>query len=207
MVAPVALNVNRWRLTRVAVTPIFGSSIFSISPYGQIYQVLCFDYADRDGYYERILHNEKAFAEETRNLHLNMAQLLGAERVFINGDRVRQKVLHVDIGLRGAADVPYLEWVIFFQGAFKPGENILASDVPEETAEYDIEVLYLWPPGTRIKRIETPMEHETRGPLLLVWARKGDRVGGHEAVVFELPPGVPSPRKVAKGNRIHLRKG
>lgn len=185
----------------MAVTPIFGSSIFSVSPYGQIYQVLCFDYADPDGYYEAILHDEKAFADEIRKLHLNMAELLEAERVFINGDRVRQEVLHVDIGLRGAADVPYLQWVIFFQGAFKTGENILASDVPEETAEYDIEVLYLWPRGTRIKRVDTPMEHETRGSLLLVWARKDDRVGGHESVIFELPSGVSSPHKLEKLHR------
>jgi hypothetical protein len=185
----------------VAVTPIFGSSIFSISPYGQVYQVLCFDYADSDGYYEAILHDEKAFADEVEKLRLNMAELLAAERVFINGVRVKQEILHVDIGLRGAADVPYLQWVILFQGAFKQGENSLVSDVPEEVAEYDIEVLYLWPPGTRIRRVETPMEYETLGSLLLVWARKGDRMGGHEAVTFELPSAAPSNGKIEKLHR------
>ncbi len=185
----------------MAVTPIFGSSIFSISPYGQIYQVLCFDYADHDGYYEAILHDEKAFADEVKKLHLNMADLLAAERVSINGVPVKQEILHVDIGLRGAADVPYLQWVILFQGALKRGENSLVSDVPEEAAEYDIEVLYLWPPGTRIKRVETPMAHETRGSLLLVWARKGDRVGGHETVTFELPSAAVSQRKTEQSHR------
>lgn len=185
----------------MVVTPIFGSSIFSISPYGQIYQVLCFDYADPDGYYEAILHDEKAFAGEVEKLRLNMAELLAAERVFINGVRVKQEILHVDIGLRGAADVPYLQWVIAFEGAFKQGENTLASDVPEEVAEYDIEVLYLWPAGTRIMRVETPMEHETRGSLLLVWARKGDRMGGHETVAFELPSPAPFQGKSEKRPR------
>ena len=185
----------------MAVTPIFGSSVFSISPYGQIYQVLCFDYADHDGYYEAILHDEKAFADEVKKLRSNMAELLATEQVCVNGVRVKQEILHVDIGLRGAADVPYLQWVILFQGAFKRGENNLVSDVPEEAAEYDIEVLYLWPPGTRIRRVETPMEYEIRGALLLVWARKGDRVGGHESLTFELPSTAATRRKAEQLHR------
>ena len=95
------------------------------------------------------------------------------------------KILHVDIGLRGAADIPYLKWVIFFQGQLQPGVNSLASNVEEEVSEYDIEVLYLWPKETQIKEVITPMDFEIRGPLLFVWSRKGDLVGGYEEVNFE----------------------
>ena len=172
----------------VRVKPLFASSLFFISRQLEVYQYLCYDYADPAGYYERILHDEEAFAREVRQLHANMEALLAEERVYINGQRVHQEVVHVDIGLRGAADVPYIQWVIFFQGKPRRGENSLASEVSEEKAPYDIEVLYLLPPGTRIKRVETPMEFEAREPLLLVWARRGDPVGGHEEVIFELPP-------------------
>ena len=114
-----------------------------------------------------------------------MARFLDAEKVYINGQRVEQKILHVDIGLRGAADIPYIQWVIFFQGKPQRGENILASDVAEEIAEYDIEVLYLFPMKTKIQEVQTPMEYDVQPPLLLVWSRKGDQVGGHEEVRFE----------------------
>lgn len=171
----------------MTVEPIFASSIFTISPSCQVYQVLCYDYADTDGLYEKILHDEAAFAKETEILRGNMKRFLDAEKVYINGKRIQQHILHVDIGLRGAADIPYIQWVIFFQGPPQKGTNTLASDVEEETAEYDIEVLYLFPKRTQIKQVQTPMEYEVREPLLFVWGRKGDKVGGYEEVIFEPP--------------------
>jgi hypothetical protein len=167
------------------VTPLFASSYFTISPALQIYQVVCYDYADPNGYYERILHDPVAFAKETEMLSNNMQEFLDAEEIFINGQRVEQEILHVDIGLRGAADIPFIKWVIFFQGQVQPGINSLASNVEKEVSEYDIEVLYLWPSETKIKEVITPMNYEIRGPLLLVWSRKGDIVGGYEEVSFD----------------------
>ncbi|MFX1561965.1 MAG: hypothetical protein ACFFDP_01525 [Promethearchaeota archaeon] len=171
----------------MTIEPIFASSIFTISMRCQVYQVLCYDYADSDGLYAQILQDEEAFAKETEMLRENMKRFLDAEKVYINGERVQQQILHVDIGLRGAADLPYIQWVIFFQGSPKKGENVLASDVEEEIVEYDLEVLYLLPRGTGIIQVQTPMEYEVREHLLFVWSRKGDKVGGHEEVVFQLP--------------------
>ena len=145
------------RMVNLSIKPLFASSIFTISPPCQIYQVLCYDYADPEGVYERILHDEEAFEVEIIKLRGNMEKFLAVEQVYINGKRVQQEILRVDIGLRGAADVPYIQWVIFFQGPSLQGENTLISDVTEEIAQYDIEVLYLFPAGTRIKRVITPM--------------------------------------------------
>ena len=167
--------------------PIFASSVFTISHQCDFYQIVCYDYSDPDGIYASILQDKAAFLDEMKLLRANMARFLDAEKVYINGERVKQKILHVDIGLRGAADIPYIQWVIFFQGKPQRGENILASDVAEEIAEYDIEVLYLFPAGTQIMAVQTPMEYEIRESLLLVWARKGDKVGGHEEVLFQFP--------------------
>ena len=167
------------------VTPLFASSYFTISTSLQIYQVVCYDYADPDGYYEEILHDSKAFKQEAEILCKNMQAFLDAEQIFINGQRVEQEILHVDIGLRGAADIPFIKWAIFFQGQVQPGINSLVSNVEKEVSEYDIEVLYLWPSETKIKQVVTPMHYEVRGPLLLVWSRKGDIVGGYEEVNFD----------------------
>ena len=169
------------------VQPLFASSVFSISDSCEVYQVLSYDYVDLNGVYQELLNNQIEFQKEVKKLRLNMAEFLAAEKVYINDQRVDQRILHMDIGLRGSADVPYFQWVIHFQGTPSPGENSLKSDVETEIAEYDIEVLYLFPQGTQILDVITPMENEVRGSLLLVWARKGDTVGGHEEVRFRFP--------------------
>jgi hypothetical protein len=174
-----------WGKTMDEVQPIFASSIFTISLACQVYQVLCYDYLDPKGVYAEILHDENAFRREVKKLRSNMQRFLDAEQVAINGYPVKQEILQVDIGLRGTAEVPYIQWVVFFQGPVDSKENILSSFVAEEVAEYDIEVLYLFPEGTEIHSVQTPMEFDIRSPLLLVWARKGDKVGGYEEVKFQ----------------------
>lgn len=169
------------------VQPLFASSVFSISASCEVYQVLSYDYVDPNGVYQELLKNQAAFQNEVKKLRLNMAEFLAAEKVYINGQRVEQRILDMEIGLRGSAEVPFFQWVIHFQGTPRSGENSLKSDVETEIAEYDIEVLYLFPQGTRILNVITPMENEVRGSLLLVWARKGDTVGGHEEVFFRFP--------------------
>ena len=168
----------------MTVQPLFASSVFSISSQMEVYQVINYDYRDSDKVYEKILEDEEALQIELEKIHSNMAEFLAAEKVYINGSRVEQKIVHVDIGLRGTPEVAYFQWVIQFQGKPLAEENVLASDVEEEAAEYDIEVLYLFPTGTKILDVDTPMMYEIRGPLLFVWAQKGDVVGGHEAVRF-----------------------
>ncbi len=169
------------------VQPLFASSIFSISPILEVYQVIIYDYHDPEGVYERILKDEEALQREVTLIHANMSKFLAAENVFINDERVEQQILHVDIGLRGRPQIAYFQWVVHFQGTPRDGENELSSDIEEELAEYDIDVLYMFPGGTRIIEVETPMEYEIRNPLLFVWGQKGDIVGGYEAVRFKFP--------------------
>jgi hypothetical protein len=174
---PLAMNVK----------PLFASSVFSISSNLEVYQVINYDYSDPDGEYEELLGDEEAYQAEIEKIHLNMAEFLAAEKVYINDKRVEQKILHVDIGLRGCPEIAYFQWVIHFQGIAQRGENSLASDVEVEQADYDIEVLYLFPAETRILEVNTPMDYEVHGPLLFIWAQQGDAVGGHEKVRFQFP--------------------
>jgi hypothetical protein len=169
----------------MTVQPLFASSVFSVTSNMEVYQVINYDYRDSDRMYEKILEDEEALQIELEKIHSNMAEFLAAEKVYINGSRVEQKIVHVDIGLRGTPEIAYFQWVIQFQGNTSTEENVLASVVEEEPAEYDIEVLYLFPPNTKILDVETPMMFEIRGPLLFVWAQKGDIVGGHESVRFQ----------------------
>ena len=150
-------------------------------------QVVNYDYRDPDGVYENLLEDEKALQKELEMIHSNMATFLEAEKVYINKERVEQKIVHVDIGIRGTPEIVYFQWVIFFQGITQKGENSLSSEVEKELAQYDIEVLYLFPTGTHILDVVTPMKYEIREPLLFVWAQEGDAVGGHESVRFQFP--------------------
>ncbi|MFW9933940.1 MAG: hypothetical protein ACFFDU_00235 [Candidatus Thorarchaeota archaeon] len=167
------------------VQPLFASSIFTISQELEVYQVINYDYRDPDGVYERLLNDENALQKEIDKIHSNMADFLAAEKVYINEKPIEQKIIHVDIGLRGTPEIVYFQWVVHFQGVKLNEVNSLESDVEVERAEYDIEVLYLFPQNTRILDVKTPMDYEIRGPLLFVWAQKGDVVGGHEAVKFQ----------------------
>ena len=175
------------KLVFAKVQPLFGSAVFMVSSECEIHQVLTYDYADPEGVYKVLVEDEKSFQKEIKKLRLNMTEFLAAEKVFVNDQRVAQDILYVDIGFRGSADIPYFQWVIRFQGIPRRGVNSLKSIVEEEIAEYDLEVLYLFPTGTDIIEVKTPMEYEIRSPLLLVWARQGDKVGGYEEVFFRFP--------------------
>ena len=169
------------------VQPLFASAVFTISRNCEIHQVLVYDYADPEGTYKALVEDEIAFRNEVSSLRWNMAEFLAAEKVYINDQRVTQNILHVDIGFRGSSEVPYFQWVIHFEGIRQDGVNSLKSIVEEEITEYDLEVLYLFPAGTEIIEVKTPMEYEVQDSLLFVWAREGDKVGGYEEVCFKFP--------------------
>ena len=58
----------------------------------------------------------------------------------------------------------------------------------EGVAEYDYEVYWFLPRGSRIIEVETSTDYEIFGERFLVmWARRGDRYSGHEKIVFTLP--------------------
>ena len=90
----------------------------------EVYQVVNYDYRDPDGVYENLLEDEKALQKELEMIHSNMATFLEAEKVYINKERVEQKIVHVDIGIRGTPEIVYFQWVIFFQGITQKGENL-----------------------------------------------------------------------------------
>jgi hypothetical protein len=166
---------------------LFASAVFTISRDCEIHQVLVYDYADPDGAYKALVEDEVAFRNEVSTLRWNMAEFLAAEKVYINDQRVTQEILHVDIGFRGSSDIPYFQWVIHFEGITRNGVNSLKSIVDKEKTEYDLEVLYLFPTGTKIIEVKTPMEYDIQDSLLFVWAREGDPVGGYEEVRFQFP--------------------
>ena len=172
------------------VEPVHASSFFSVSRSGEIHEQLSFEYLDIEGYYRKVIRDEKLLAKEVEKLADNMQFFLDKERVEINGERVKSRVDYCDIFLKGDTDVVSVVYLIDFAGKFIDGENKIETWLEEEEAPYDFEILWRFPVGSKISEVETTMEFEIYKDIISLWAMDGDEVGGYEKIVFELPTEV-----------------
>ncbi len=168
------------------VEPVHADSFFSVSRTGEVHERLCFEYLDPEGYYRRVLRDEKLQRKEIENLVGNMQYFLDLERVEINSERVRSHVDYCDIFLKGATEVVSVIYLIDFSGKFQAGVNKIETWLEEEEAPYDFEIIWRFPVGTNIKEIETIMDFEIYGDLVTLWALEGNEVGGYERMEFDL---------------------
>lgn len=172
------------------VEPIHASSFFSVSQSGEIHEQLSFEYLDIEGYYRKVIRDEKLLAKEVEKLVDNMQFFLDKEKVEINTERVKSRVDYCDIFLKGKTDVVSVIYLIDFAGKFVCGDNVIETWLEEEEAPYDFEILWRFPVGSKIIEVETTMEYETYSDIISLWAMDGDEVGGYEKIVFRLPETV-----------------
>ncbi len=168
------------------VEPVHADSFFSVSRFGEVHERLCYEYLDPEGYYRRVIRDEKLFRKEIEKLSDNMQYFLDQERVEINGKQVRSQVDYCDIFLKGATEVVAIIYLIDFVGKFQKGTNKIETWLEEEQAPYDFEIIWRFPVGTHIREIETTLEFEIYGDLVTLWAQEGDEVGGYEKMEFNL---------------------
>ncbi len=166
--------------------PIYGQSFISVGSDGEIKEILIFDYYDPDEQYLEIVHDQKKFDREVRRASLNLQEYLDSQRCLINNKTVSSKVVFTDICHRGSQTLVSYLFVIVSKGDFVKGENTYEVWSDEETLEYDVDVQWCFPSLTVVKEIETKLEFEVYGNILVLWARKGDVIGGHEKIVFTL---------------------
>ncbi|TET11537.1 MAG: hypothetical protein E3J86_02730 [Candidatus Thorarchaeota archaeon] len=169
------------------VEPVHADSFFSVSRNGEIHERLSFEYVDPEGYYRRVIRDEKLLKKEIEKLADNMQHFLDIERVEINEERVKSRVDYCDIFLKGPSDVVSVMYLIDFAGRFKEGVNKIETWLEEEIAPYDFEIVWRFPVGTRISKIETTLDYEIYDDIITLWALEGDDVGGYERMEFELP--------------------
>lgn len=170
------------------IKPLHAQCFFSVSRRGEFHQFLTYDYMDPDGYYAELVHAaEEQYEEEMSRLIANMQSFLDSEVVKVNGRRVRPRVLSISMEHRGVREVPCITWLIWFKGRAKGGVNVFENFSEQEVAEYDFEVAWLFPWRSKVLEVQVPTDYEVvGGRALFIWARKGDRVGGYEKIVFEL---------------------
>lgn len=169
------------------VEPVHADSFFSVSKSGEIHERLSYEYADPEGYYRRVIRDQKLLKKEVEKLVDNMQHFLDLERVEINEDRVKSRVDYCDIFLKGPSEVVSVVYLIDFTGRFIDGLNKIETWLEEETAPYDFEILWRFPIGSRILDVETTLDFEIYDDIITLWAMEGDEVGGYERMEFKLP--------------------
>lgn len=171
------------------IKPVHAHAFFALDLSGAFNHILCFDYHDPDTYYYELLKDEKKYHEELGRLLTSMNDLLSSEEIRVNGVRVGAEALMVNLDFRGEAERPTITFYIEFRGELKPGENIYECLYEPGTAEYDYEVYWLLPKGSKILEVKTSTSYDVYDErFLIMWARLGDRYHGYEKIVFKISP-------------------
>ncbi|MHA1238079.1 MAG: hypothetical protein ACTSSJ_02315 [Candidatus Odinarchaeia archaeon] len=168
------------------IKPLHAQTFICASRNGEFNQFLNYMYYDPDKYYADLIHKPSEYENEILKLWDNMQGFLDEETIKINGTTVTPKVKYVSIEHIGSDTLPIISWIITYNGELKSSENIYETWSDEEIAEYDFESYWCFPPNAKLLEIDTLLEFEVQGNILLAWARKGDKVGGYEKIVFSL---------------------
>jgi len=172
------------------VTPVYAQGMFFVG-LGYISYYLVFDYHDPLGYYDAVVRNPRLLEEEVNKLWANMQSFLDEEEVVVNGERVRPRVVMIDIGFRGTRKRPYIVFAIRFRAPVRPGRNVYENRYEPEVAEYDYVAYWIFPPGTKVVEVDMGgggEEWDVVGKnIVAIYGRKGRRTGGYEKIVFDMP--------------------
>lgn len=169
------------------VEPMHAIGIFSVSRRLEVYQTIIFEYLDLDRYFTSIIDNFSRLEKELSILAHNMQVFLDKEEIVINGERVRPRVIGVDIGFKGEPEEPYVAYFIFFKGKPVKGMNYYENIYEEEVAEYPFSVYWYFPPSAKIIEVEASGETEIVGDnILIIRVNEGNKISGYEKIVFEI---------------------
>ncbi|MCC6049276.1 MAG: hypothetical protein LM580_01120 [Thermofilum sp.] len=174
------------------VEPLHAYGFFSVSERLEVHQIVVFEYLDYDRYYESVAKDLEKLNRELTSAALNMQQYLDREEVVINGERVRPRVLGVNLGFRGDPEEPYLVFFIHFRGRPRRGLNYYENIYEEEVAEYPFEAYWFFPPGAKVEEVECSGAPEIVGEnIVVIRVGEGERIAGYERITFRLPERAP----------------
>lgn len=169
------------------VEPIHAQSFFTVPLAGPIIQVMSFDYYDPKGYYVKLLHKPASYRSEMLRLIGNMQEVLNDETIILNGQITKPKVFTASLDHRGIKDIATITFFIELPCRLREGINIYENLYEPGEVEYDYEVYWVFPPKSRVIKVEASGKYEVlKGRLLIMWARKGDKYGGKEIIRFLL---------------------
>lgn len=169
------------------VVPIFARSHFFVSLEGQITQILTFHYYDGERYYAHLQASPEDLQEDLEKITINMSQFLAEEKNILNGERVHPQIIHTELFFQGEPFLPTILMFIEFGGPILKGKNLYESWTDEEQLEYDCIATWTFPEKTTVLKIVSKLQYIIHPYALIFKAKKGDWIGGHEKIYFQIP--------------------
>ena len=168
--------------------PINGYGFFIVSRSGLFTHIIIFEYIDKELKYFNLVKDKDRKAEEIKVLGENMQEFLNEEEMLINGERSYPHVEDVKIGFAGSKRLPYIQYVIRFQGKLREGINVYEDKFMPERTTYKYSVLWVFPPASEIVEAHLNVPSTIiEGSTLYIEVPKGTFLGGYERIVFRLP--------------------
>ena len=165
--------------------PVFAHGLFNVSP-GLITNHVLYIYDDPELEFKEILSSRERTKEEASRLRRNMQAYLDSERIFINGEEIRAKVVHVAFGYEGVQGRAFIEYII--EIPFKPvrGVNEYIDEYGEEVAEYSYRVVWLFPRCGKVLEADLGVPARVSARKIVLNVRRGQHLPGRERIVFFL---------------------
>jgi hypothetical protein len=177
-----------------ALKPYYATSRIQISKKGHFTQIIQYDYHDqgqkhaRGTDYYSYLQNPQNYDFELNLYWENMQYFLDHEKNYINGKVITQEVKHCSIQFR-TKKMPFVQWVVEFEGIFNPGLNVYENQIEPDILEYPIYSIYIADDPLYIVDIQTNLRFELDNSHRIVeyFGEKGDVVGPVEIIKIKIP--------------------
>ncbi|MBN2156647.1 MAG: hypothetical protein JW776_11455 [Candidatus Lokiarchaeota archaeon] len=173
-------------ITDFDLTPIFASSIITITARGNFLQYLTYDYVeDTHRYYSQIKENDEFYLSELEAITSNMQSFMNDLPNSINGKITIPQVIHTEIDFKSEY-LPFFYWVLEFQGPLKSGLNTYESAMSKEKLEYDVNSIYLFDLGLSPISVQSSLHFEIlrKERIVKYWGYKNEIVGPTEVLIF-----------------------
>lgn len=171
----------------IDMEPLSATGLFTVTRDLEVYQVVIFEYFDDKRIYFSLAENLEDYEHELERLAQAMQGFLDEEEVVVNDERVRPKVVGVDIGFKDTPEEPFITYFIFFKGKPRKGTNYYENIYEGELAEYPITAYWYFPLKTRVLSVEASGDVSIIGNNIVVMRlAEGDRISGYEKIVFEM---------------------
>lgn len=168
--------------------PRYGYGLFNVDSSGEFRQKVVFFYWDPKGEFYRAVSTHESRMRELASLRENMQFFVDGERIVVNGEEVKARVVHVDVGFVANPKRPFIEFLILFKGRLTKGLNRYENYYEAEEVEYDYRVTWVLPEGFKLVRADFGFPYEViDGRIVVINVKKGATTPGYEFMEFLAP--------------------
>lgn len=172
-------------LNEISEIPLNAEADFYVSEKG-ISELLVYNYLDEEYFYQKLCASDN-YDTEMNRIKENMQFYLDQDTVLVNYEEKRMKLSEVELKFKdGLSEYPQLNFMILIRCGLKEGNNVIEFYMQEEEAPYSFTISWHFPYGSEIIEVDTLLSFQITGSKLIMNAKKGDRVGGYEKIIFKV---------------------